>query len=77
MARWTAFPHPDKAYVRDDAALKKHWARLHRGDAEPQPKDKAVLEAWRAYHAGDFGKAVEAGLGVFTRAELVAALGLT
>ena len=62
MARWTAFPHPDKAYVRDDAALKKHWARLHRGDAEPQPKDKAVLEAWRAYHAGDFGKAVEAGL---------------
>ncbi|MBU6273015.1 MAG: hypothetical protein KGQ67_17050 [Betaproteobacteria bacterium] len=62
MARWTAFPHPDKAYVRDDAALKKHWARLHRGDAEPQPKDKAVLEAWRAYHAGDFGKAVETGL---------------
>ena len=62
MARWTAFPYPDKAYVRDDAALKKHWARLHRGDAEPLPGDKAVLEAWRAYHAGDFGKAVEAGL---------------
>ncbi|MCX7274569.1 MAG: hypothetical protein NTV19_15630 [Burkholderiales bacterium] len=62
MARWTAFPHPDAAYRRDDAGLRKHWARLHRGDAEPFPKDKAALHAWQAYHAGDFGQAVERGL---------------
>ena len=56
MARWTAFPHPDAAYRHDDAGLRKHWARLHRGDAEPFPKDKAALHAWQAYHAGDFGQ---------------------
>src|SRR6266516_7174970 len=59
--KWTKFPHADKAYVYDDAALKKHWSRLHRGDCEPFPKDAAVLDAWRLYHAGDFQQAVEAG----------------
>ena len=35
MARkWSKFPYPDKAIERDDAAVKKAWARLHRGDAE-------------------------------------------
>jgi tetratricopeptide (TPR) repeat protein len=61
MAKWTPFPHADKAYQYTEATLKKHWARLHRGDCEPLPKDKAVIEAWIAYHAGDFGKAVELG----------------
>src|SRR4029079_15137798 len=62
MARkWTKFPHADKAYVHDAASLKKQWARLHKGDAEPFPKDAGVLEAWRHFHAGDFGQAVEAG----------------
>ena len=42
MARkWTKFPHADKAYVHDAASLKKQWARLHKGDAEPFPKDAA------------------------------------
>jgi tetratricopeptide (TPR) repeat protein len=59
---WTKFPYPDKAYGYDEAALKKHWARLHKGDLEPYPKDAAVREAWRAYHAGDFQQAVETGL---------------
>jgi tetratricopeptide (TPR) repeat protein len=59
---WTKFPHADKAYAYDAAGLKKHWERLHRGDCEPLPKDPAVLEAWRRYHAGDFREAVEAGL---------------
>lgn len=62
MAKWTAFPHADKAYDYTEATLKKHWARLHRGDAEPYPKDKPVIEAWIAYHAGDFQAACEAGL---------------
>jgi tetratricopeptide (TPR) repeat protein len=61
MAKWTAFPHGD-AYRLDAAALKKQWARLHAGDAEPLPKDDAVLAAWALFHAGDFQKACEAGL---------------
>ena len=47
-------PPRDKAYAYDGAALKKHWERLHRGDCEPLPKDVAVLDAWRHYHAGEF-----------------------
>jgi tetratricopeptide (TPR) repeat protein len=60
--QWLKFSHADKAYAYDGAALKKHWDRLHRGDAEPFPKDVAVLDAWRHYHAGEFRQAVEAGL---------------
>lgn len=59
---WARFPHPDKRYAYDGAALKKHWSRLHRGDCEPFPQDEAVQEAWRLFHRGDFGAAVEAGL---------------
>lgn len=59
---WMKFPHVDKAYAYDAAALRKHWERLHRGDREPLPKDAAVLDAWRRYHAGEFRDAVEAGL---------------
>jgi tetratricopeptide (TPR) repeat protein len=60
--KWHKFPHPDKSFVLDEAGLKKHWSRLHKGDLEPYPKDAAVREAWRAYHAGDFQHAVEAGI---------------
>jgi tetratricopeptide (TPR) repeat protein len=60
--KWVKFPYADKSYVHDAAGLRKHWARLHKGDCEPLPKDAATLEAWAAYHAGDFGRAVEAGL---------------
>ena len=59
---WVAFPGDTSAFHYDGAALKKHWARLHRGDAEPFPADKAVQDAWRHYHAGDFQGAHEAGL---------------
>jgi hypothetical protein len=57
---WAKFPHPEKAYLYDGANLKRHWDRLHRGDCEPFPKDEAIQEAWRAYHQGDFGRAIEA-----------------
>jgi len=60
--KWAKFPHADKAYAYDAAALKKNWARLHRGDCEPFPKDVGVLEAWRHFHAGEFQQAVEAGI---------------
>jgi tetratricopeptide (TPR) repeat protein len=59
--KWARFPHPDKAYSYDAAGLRKHWPRLHKGDCESLPKDLAVLDAWRHYHAGAFAEAVEAG----------------
>jgi tetratricopeptide (TPR) repeat protein len=59
--KWVAFPHPDKAYVFDAAGLRKNWPRLHRGDCEPMPKEAGALDAWRHFHAGAFGDAVEAG----------------
>jgi len=62
MAKWTAFPHDGADYTYDAAALKKHWARLHAGDAEPLPADAKVLAAWALFHAGEFQKAAEAGL---------------
>jgi tetratricopeptide (TPR) repeat protein len=62
MAKWTAFPHDNSPYACDAAALKKKWARLHLGDAEPLPKDDKVLAAWALFHAGEFQKAYDAGL---------------
>ena len=62
MPKWTAFPHANAAYTLDAAALKKKWARLHAGDAEPLPTDAKVLAAWALFHAGEFQKAVDAGL---------------
>ena len=62
MAKWTAFPHDADAYTYDAATLKKKWARLHAGDAEPLPKDDKVLAAWaavprRRVPEGDRGRA--------------------
>ncbi len=62
MAKWTAFPYDAAEYTHDAATLKKKWARLHAGDAEPLPKDDKVLAAWALYHAGEFQKAAEAGM---------------
>jgi tetratricopeptide (TPR) repeat protein len=61
-ASWAKFPHPEKAYAYEGAALKKAWDRLHRGDCEPFPQDEALQDAWRLYHRGEFGQAIEAGL---------------
>ena len=65
MAKWTAFPYDAAEYTFNAAALKKNWARLHAGDAEPwatAAKDENVLAAWALFHAGEFQKAAEAGL---------------
>ena len=51
---WASFPHDNAAFLYDGAALKKNWARLHKGDAEPFPTDKAVEEArWLTRVAAD------------------------
>jgi len=63
---WAKFPHADKAYDYDGAALKKNWGRLHRGDCEPFPDAAALQAAWRLYHRGDFGAAIEAGVAAGT-----------
>ena len=60
MAKWTAFPHTGD-YSWDTTSVKKQWARLHRGDCEPLPKDATVLAAWVLFHNGEFQKAAEAG----------------
>lgn len=61
---WTAFPHPDEAYVYDEVRLKAAWAQLHQGDCEPFPKKAELVEAWIAFHAGDFHRAYKLGLAV-------------
>jgi tetratricopeptide (TPR) repeat protein len=61
MAKWTAFPHLGD-FNFTAASVKKQWARLHAGDAEPLPSDPVVLDAWALFHNGDFQKATEAGL---------------
>src|SRR5438105_7931451 len=59
---WGKFPHAGSAYLYEGTALKKHWGRLHRSDCEPLPMDAAAQDAWRAFHAGEFQRAVEVGL---------------
>jgi tetratricopeptide (TPR) repeat protein len=60
MAKWTAFPYDSPSL--DAGAVKKQWARLHAGDAEPLPKDPKVLAAWVLFHNGEFQQAHDAGL---------------
>ncbi len=62
MAKWTAFPYDAADYTYDAATLKKKWARLHAGDAEPLPNDDKLLAAWGLFHAGEFNQAAQAGL---------------
>lgn len=59
---WTKFPYADDAYVYTAAGLKKAWARLHANDAEAFPSNPELVQAWIAYHAGDFEKAAQLGL---------------
>jgi tetratricopeptide (TPR) repeat protein len=60
-SNWAAFPYAEKSYQFSAATLKKSWDRLHRGDCEPLPKDDGAVEAWIAFHAGDFETAYQAG----------------
>lgn len=61
MAKWIAFPHLGD-YPFDVASVRRDWARLHAGDAEPLPRDEAVLAAWVLFHSGEFQQAAQAGL---------------
>ncbi|MDB5962929.1 MAG: hypothetical protein JWP59_4223 [Massilia sp.] len=59
---WMPFPYPDQAYVYDAAGLEANWARLHAGDLEAFPARPALVDAWIAFHAGDFHRAMKLGL---------------
>jgi tetratricopeptide (TPR) repeat protein len=59
---WSTFPYPDDAFEYSRATLKKAWARLHAGDAEPFPEQAALVDAWRDFHAGRFEAAAQHGL---------------
>lgn len=63
LSKWTKFPHHEPAYEFDAAGLERAWPRLHRGDCEPFPQHAAVIDAWRAFHAGRFAEAVATGRG--------------
>ena len=62
--KWANFKAAEPHFEYAGAALRKAWPRLHRGDLEPFPKgaqSAAAQDAWRAFHAGRFQEAVEAG----------------
>jgi hypothetical protein len=62
VARWRAFPYTASAYRYSRAELTARWPRLHLGDAEPLPREVDVLAAWALCHAGEFERAMHAGL---------------
>jgi tetratricopeptide (TPR) repeat protein len=59
---WITFPYPDGAYLHSAASLEQAWPQLHRGDAEPFPLKARIVDAWIAFHAGDFERARRMGL---------------
>lgn len=61
MVKWAAHPYLAEHRI-DAAAVKKNWARLHAGDAEPRPADARLLELWALYHSGEFQQAAQAAL---------------
>lgn len=59
---WTAFPYPDPAYRHTPASLQAAWPQLHAGDREAFPSQPVLLQAWIAFHAGEFERAARLGL---------------
>jgi tetratricopeptide (TPR) repeat protein len=58
--QWVEIDLDTSAFAYPGKDLAKAWDRLHDGDREPLPGDTAILDGWRAYHAGDFAAAVDA-----------------
>ena len=61
---WTPFPYPDPAYVQTPESLAHLWPRLHAGDREPWPGNPKLVQAWIAFHSGEFEQAARIGLDV-------------
>jgi len=61
-SNWPDWSGDADRFAYPGAALDKAWDRLHAGDREPLPDEEELKEAWRLYHQGRFGKAVELAL---------------
>ncbi|MCU6500023.1 hypothetical protein LPN04_19690 [Rugamonas sp. A1-17] len=61
---WNLFPYPDPAYQYTPASLEAAWPLLHSGDQEPFPTHPLLVQAWIAFHAGEFERAARLGLDV-------------
>ena len=59
MTEWNPFPYDSDDYRYTIGDLADAWSELHLGDLEPLPGDEQLLQAWQAFHAGDFQLAVE------------------
>lgn len=59
---WKAFPYPGAGFEYTAARLKRAWAMLHAGDAEPWPQGAPLVGAWIDFHAGRFEQAARTGL---------------
>jgi tetratricopeptide (TPR) repeat protein len=91
-SNWSDFPQENSGFDYSTGQLKDVWSRLHAGDREPFPDagrlegvdgDPAetastLIDAWRAFHRGDFAKAVELadGLGLIGHAVANKACGI-
>jgi len=69
---WTAFHLDAAAFDYTGQRLHEFWARLHAGDRVEVPHDDALAEAWRHFHAGRFGAAVEAAEAIGPAGHVVA-----
>lgn len=76
MNAWAAFPHDNSAYDYSAEDLKSHWEQLHQGDRVLWPdadnfaqyeheisaeQEQLLIQAWQAFHRGDFQQAVSLG----------------
>lgn len=61
-ANWPDWSGDTNRFAYPGDALAKAWDRLHAGDREPLPDDEPLREAWRLFHQGRFGAAVERAL---------------
>ena len=59
MGEWNKFPYESSDFDLAGSKLKRSWDQLHLGDCEPFPADKALQDAWRCFHRGDFEQAVK------------------
>jgi tetratricopeptide (TPR) repeat protein len=60
---WIACPTVGR-FGFDPDRLTASWSRLHRGDAEPLPKDPDLMAGWVQFHNGEFEKACRTGLAI-------------
>jgi tetratricopeptide (TPR) repeat protein len=61
---WTPFPYPEASFRYTPESLRAAWPALHGGDREPFPSHPALVQAWIAFHAGEFERAARLGLDV-------------